>query len=184
MVVHHTDGTVANGVGSSSRKAPSYDVVVASPPVGDSWCELSPEPLPSGEVLDWVSRPDCGAVVTFTGLVRDHSRERPAVSALTYEAYESQAVARLEAVEAEVRQRWPSCRRIALIHRVGELVVGDTAVVVAVSAPHRDAAFEAARFAIDELKATVPIWKHETWEGGSSWGLEAQHLRGVGSHTA
>jgi molybdopterin synthase catalytic subunit len=69
---------------------------------------------------------------------------------------------------------------MALLHRVGVVDIGAAAVVVAVSAPHRGEAFEAARFAIDELKRTVPIWKRESWAGGSSWGLEAQHLTDVG----
>ena len=63
-----------------------------------------------------------------------------------------------------------------MLHRIGRLAVGDAAVVVAVGAPHRDEAFAAARFCIDTLKATVPIWKKESWDGGSSWGLEAQHV--------
>ena len=70
--------------------------------------------------------------------------------------------------------------RVALLHRTGVVALGDAAVVVAVSAPHRGEAFEAARFAIDELKRTVPIWKRESWDGGESWGLEAQHLTDVG----
>ena len=79
-------------------------------------------------------------------------------------------------VAAEARRRWPSVVRIALLHRIGKLEVGDSAVVVVASAPHRDEAFEVARFGIDALKASVPIWKRERWEVGESWGLEAQHI--------
>jgi len=172
------------GVGSASEEAASYDGAVATPPSGDSWCALSPEPLPNVEIARWVIRRDCGAVVTFVGTARDHSAGRPDVSELTYEAYEQEAVVRMEAIDAELRRRWPEVGRVALVHRIGTLAVGDAAVVVAVSAPHRDAAFEAARFAIDELKATVPIWKHETWDGGSAWGSDAQHLRAVGDRPA
>ena len=75
----------------------------------------------------------------------------------------------------------PSVGRVALLHRTGVVELGDAAVVVAVSSPHRAEAFEAARFAIDELKRTVPIWKREAWAGGESWGLEAQHLTEVSS---
>jgi molybdopterin synthase catalytic subunit len=82
----------------------------------------------------------------------------------------------MTAIADEMRARWPALGRIALLHRTGVVDIGDAAVVVAVSAPHRAEAFEAARFAIDTLKRTVPIWKRESWAGGESWGLEAQHL--------
>ena len=89
-------------------------------------------------------------------------------------------MSRLQALVAEVRHRWPTVGRIALLHRTGVVALGEAAVVVAVSSPHRAEAFEAARYAIDELKRTVPIWKREAWDGGESWGLEAQHLSEVG----
>jgi molybdopterin synthase catalytic subunit len=82
---------------------------------------------------------------------------------------------------AEARTRWPAVARVAVLHRTGVVELGDAAVVVAVSAPHRAEAFEAARFAIDELKRTAPIWKREAWDGGESWGLEAQDATSVGS---
>lgn len=142
----------------------------------NDWIGLSADPLPLDEASAWVVRPDCGAVVVFSGTARDHSPGRSGVSVLTYEAYEEQAVARMEAVVAEARRRWPDLGRVAMLHRTGPVSVAGSAVVVAVSAPHRGAAFEAARFAIDALKSSVPIWKREEWEGGASWGLEAQHL--------
>jgi molybdopterin synthase catalytic subunit len=117
----------------------------------------------------WAERPRCGAVVLFTGTVRDHAEGRPGVASLEYEAYEEEVCARLTAIAAEARRRWPVLGRVALLHRVGILAVGETAVLVVVSAPHRSEAFDAARFGIDTLKATVPIWKRETWEGGSDW---------------
>ena len=120
--------------------------------------------------------PECGAVVQFSGTARDHSTNRPGVDLLQYEAYEDQVEPRLHAIAAEMRRRWDDLGRVAMLHRVGPVAVGEPAVVVAVSSPHRDAAFEAARFAIDTLKTTVPIWKRERWQGGESWGLEAQHL--------
>ena len=82
----------------------------------------------------------------------------------------------MRAIAAEARSRWPEIGRMVLLHRTGPVSLGQSAVVVAVSAPHRGEAFDAARFAIDALKATVPIWKSETWADGESWGLEAQHL--------
>lgn len=157
------------------------DLARIAPPAGDDWVALSGADLPADEAARWVIRPHCGAVVTFTGTARDHAEGRPDVHHLEYEAYEEHALARLEAVAAEARRRWPVIGRVALLHRVGVVDIGAPAVVVAVSAPHRGEAFEAARFAIDELKRTVPIWKRESWAGGSSWGLEAQHLTEVGS---
>jgi molybdopterin synthase catalytic subunit len=152
----------------------------AAPRAGDVWVALSPEPLPVADVSAWVVRPDCGGTVTFTGTARDHAEGRPGVHRLEYEAYEEPARARLLALAEEVRRRWPAVGRVAMLHRTGVVELGDAAVVVAVSAPHRGEAFDAARFAIDELKRTVPIWKRESWEGGDSWGLEAQHLTEVG----
>jgi molybdopterin synthase catalytic subunit len=120
--------------------------------------------------------PTCGAVVVFTGTARDHSTGRPGVTRLEYEAYDSQVVPRLEEIATRARERWPDLGRMVLLHRIGEVPLTEAAVVVAASAPHRAAAFEAARFGIDTLKATVPIWKREDWSEGTSWGREAQHI--------
>jgi molybdopterin synthase catalytic subunit len=154
------------------------------PPAGDDWVALSEHELPTGAAGAWVVQPSCGATVVFTGTARDHAAGRPGVHRLEYEAYEGPAIDRMRAVAGELRDRWPTVGRVALLHRTGGLQIGEAAVVVAVSAPHRGEAFEAARFAIDELKRTVPIWKRESWEGGESWGLEAQHLTDVGSTPA
>ncbi len=135
--------------------------------------------LPVEEVSQWVVRPDCGAVVVFTGTARDHSVGRTDVTRLEYEAYEEQVVPRLDAIAVAARSRWPGLGRLALLHRIGEVPLTEAAVVVAVSAPHRAEAFEAARFGIDTLKATVPIWKREDWSEGTSWGREAQHIAEV-----
>lgn len=146
------------------------------PPDADTWLLLTPEVLSPGVASDWAVRPDCGAVVVFSGTARDHADGRSDVQQLEYEAYEEQVVPRLEAIADEARRRWTTLGRVALLHRVGALAIGETSVIVAVSAPHRDEAFEAARFAIDTLKASVPIWKRETWAGGSAWGLDAKDL--------
>jgi molybdopterin synthase catalytic subunit len=151
----------------------------AAPEVGDDWVALSADRLPVAQASAWVVQPRCGATVTFTGTARDHAPGRPGVHRLEYEAYEGPAVERMRALVAQVRHRWPTVGRVAVLHRTGTVELGDAAVVVAVSAPHRDEAFEAARFAIDELKRSVPIWKREAWEGGESWGLEAQHIAEV-----
>lgn len=157
--------------------APEPPLAPPAPPAdGDDWCALTQAPIPVHVASDWAVRPDCGGIVTFTGVARDHSDGRPGVHALTYEAYEDHVVPRLSRIAVEARTRWPDLGRIVLIHRIGPLDLSDAAVVVAVSAPHRDEAFRAARFCIDTLKSTVPIWKKEAWDGGESWGLEAQHV--------
>jgi molybdopterin synthase catalytic subunit len=153
---------------------------VTGPEHADDWVELVRAPLPVAEVSAWVVRADCGAVVSFSGTARDHAEGRDGVTLLEYEAYEEHAIPRMQAIVAEARRQWPVLGRVALIHAVGPVPVGQSAVVVAASAPHRHEAFEAARFLIDAVKATVPIWKRETWADGQSWGLEAQHVVDVG----
>lgn len=151
---------------------------LAAPAVED-WCALTEDPLPIGELYEWAVRPDCGAVVLFSGTVRDHADGRSGVSLLEYEAYEKHVVPKLQEIVDQVREQWPTIGRVGLIHRVGPLSLGESSVVVVVSSPHRPEAFEAARFGIDALKATVPIWKREHWEGGVDWGLAATEIRDV-----
>jgi molybdopterin synthase catalytic subunit len=136
---------------------------------GDRWIAIADRTLPIAEAQAWVVRPDCGAVVCFVGTVRDHAAGRPGVTELDYEAYPEAALGRMTAIADEITTHWPTVRRIALLHRTGKLEVTDAAVVVAVSAAHRGEAFDAAEWAIDTLKATVPIWKKETWADGSDW---------------
>ena len=143
------------------------------PPDGDTWLALTSTELPVGRAYEWAVRPDCGAVVLFSGTVRDHAEGREGVQYLTYEAYDEQAVAKMDDIVAEVRRRWPSTGAVALLHRTGRIELGESSVVVVVSSPHRPEAFEAGRYAIDALKAGVPIWKHEVWDGGSDWGTGA-----------
>ena len=151
------------------------------PDDGHDWLELTADELRIGAAYDWAVRPDCGAVVLFSGTVRDHAEGRTGVTSLTYEAYEEHVVPRLERIAAELRRRWPEAGRVVLWHRVGELGLGESSVVVAVSAPHRAEAFEAARFGIDALKASAPIWKKESWGEGADegWALGAQEVRPV-----
>ena len=146
------------------------------PTSGDDWLGLAPSRLPVADAYRWAGRSDCGAVVLFSGTARDHSPGRDDVSELSYEAYQDQVVPRLAEVAAELRRRWPGVGRVVLLHRVGDVPIGEEAVLVLVGAPHRSEAFEAARFGIDAVKASVPIWKRERWADGEGWGLEAQHL--------
>jgi molybdopterin synthase catalytic subunit len=148
-------------------------------PEGDTWVGLTDEALPVGPAGEWAVLPSCGAVVTFSGTARDHADGRPDVTGLEYEAYESQIEPRFLAIAAEARRRWPDVGRLAILHRTGPVAIGESSVVVAVSAPHRGAAFDAARWCIDTLKETAPIWKRESWAGGESWGLDARALTDV-----
>lgn len=142
-------------------------------PAGDTWVGITATPLDGDALTRWATTPDVGAVVTFHGTVRDHAPGRKGVTALTYEAYEEAAVARLADVVADVRRRWPEVRRVAAVHRTGRLALGEAAVVVVVASAHRGAAFAAAAHTIDTLKATVPLWKKETWADGEEWGTDA-----------
>ena len=152
---------------------------VQQPGAAVDWIALTGETLPVDDATRWASTPSCGAVVTFCGVVRDHADGRDGVVGLSYEAYEEVAAARLADVAAETRRRWPVIGRLACLHRVGDLALGEVSVVVVVSAPHRGEAFDAARFAIDTLKETVPIWKREHWAGGSDWATGAHPIRPV-----
>ncbi len=146
-------------------------------PPSDDWLGLTNQPLPLQAALDWVVLPSCGAVVLFSGTVRDHAEGRDGVTQLEYEAYERYVVPKLTDIAQQIRQRWDGIGRVVLLHRVGVVALTEAAVVVVVSAPHRREAFAAARFGIDTLKAEVPIWKKEIWAGGADWGFEAQHTR-------
>lgn len=146
------------------------------PDDGNDWLGLTDAELPIGPMYEWCVRPDCGAVVLFSGTVRDHAEGRTDVTHLEYEAYDEMVVPKLTEIVAETRTRWPDIGRVALVHRVGRLELGESSVVAAVSAPHRAEAFAAARFAIDALKVSVPVWKREIWDEGSDWGTNAAEL--------
>ncbi|MBI2706418.1 MAG: molybdenum cofactor biosynthesis protein MoaE [Actinobacteria bacterium] len=149
------------------------------PPSGDDWIALTDQPLPLPAAAEWAVLPSCGAVVTFSGTARDHAEGREGVERLEYEAYDEHVIPRLREIAAEARRRWPDVGRLVLLHRVGVVPIGASSVFVAASSPHRGSAFEAARFGIDTLKATAPIWKRETWAGGESWGLASQPVTEV-----
>lgn len=138
--------------------------------------ELTDTALDVGSLYESVLSPDCGAVVLFSGTVRDHADGRTGVTSLTYEAYREAATDKMHEIVAEARHRYPTVGRIAIVHRVGELALTESSVVVAVSAPHRPEAFDAARYCIDAVKRSVPIWKKERWAGGDDWGTNPSVL--------
>jgi molybdopterin synthase catalytic subunit len=125
---------------------------------------LTSDVIDFSALVESVRRPECGAVVLFLGTVRDRTGDQ-LTAALDYEAYVPMAQAQLAQVEAETRARWPIAD-IALVHRLGHLVVGEVSVAVAVSSPHRAEAFAAGQYAIDRLKEVVPIWKRENSPSG------------------
>jgi len=133
----------------------------------DDIIQLVRDPLDVAALARSVRAPADGAVVTFDGFVRDHSHSR-ATLYLEYEAYESMALAKLQEIAAQLHEKFP-IHRVAIAHRLGRLEIGETSVYIAVSAPHRAAAFDACRFAIDTLKRTVPIWKKEFFADGAVW---------------
>jgi molybdopterin synthase catalytic subunit len=129
---------------------------------------LTAEPIDVARVMAHVQRPEAGAVVLFLGTTRQYTDGRETVE-LSYEAYAEMAEKELTRLAAEAERRWP-LTACAVVHRVGVAPVGEASVAVAVSSPHRDAAFEAGRWLIDSLKATAPIWKKEHWaDGGCDW---------------
>ena len=134
------------------------------------WLALQTEPLPVASVYEWAVAPECGAVVLFSGTVRDHADGRDDVVALEYEAYDEAVIPVFERIVDELRTRHPGAVRVAILHRTGRLTLGESSVVVAVSSAHRPVAFDAARFAIDALKESAPIWKKEIWKDGEDWG--------------
>ncbi|MGA2528913.1 MAG: molybdenum cofactor biosynthesis protein MoaE [Acidimicrobiales bacterium] len=152
---------------------------VVAPEQGDDWLELTAEPLSSERALAWVQRPSCGALACFVGIVRDNAEGHTGVKAIDYEAYTDQVLPRFEAIAAGARRRWADLGAVVVWHRVGHLELGEASVVVVVSSSHRGEAFEACRYLIDTLKATAPIWKHETWEGGTDWSLAARPVEPV-----
>lgn len=125
-------------------------------------------PIDAAEVIRQVEDPGNGAICVFYGVVRDHALSGRRTSYLEYDAYREMAIAKMAEIADEIRQRW-GIERIAMIHRIGRLAVGEPSVVIAVGTPHRKQAFEACAYAIDRLKAEVPIWKKEIGPDGEEW---------------
>ena len=134
---------------------------------------VTDQPPSVDEALAAVADPAAGGTCAFIGTVRDHSAAGPTVTDLTYEAWDELAGERLDEIAAAIHERWTVCA-VAVLHATGTLAVGQVSVVVAVSAPHRAEAFEAARFGIEELKRDVPIWKKEALTtGDADWVMGA-----------
>ena len=143
------------------------DEVALIPPVSGGDVSIGEAPLDLARAVAEVETPDAGAVATFVGTVRRHSRDRD-VEHLDYEAFEEMAEPMLATLVDELAAKHEVCK-IAIHHRVGRVEIGEASVVIAVSAPHRAAAFDACREAIDTLKQTIPLWKKEVYAGGEEW---------------
>jgi MoaE-MoaD fusion protein len=136
-------------------------------PAAEDTIQLVHEPIDTAALAASVRAPEDGAVATFDGCARNHSRGRSTLY-LEYEAYEPMALAKMQEICAEMRSRF-AIHRVAMVHRLGKLEIGETSVFIAVSAAHRAPALDACRFAIDTLKRTVPIWKKEYFADGAVW---------------
>ena len=148
------------------------DEVCLFPPVsggseGDL-IEVTDKPLSEEALMRGVGNAGAGGLVLFSGVVRGETGGRR-VKYLEYEAHAPMAAAKMREIAAQVRQRWPGVRGVALVHRIGRLEIGESSVMIAVSSLHRAEAFDACRFAIDTLKETVPVWKKEFFEDGEVW---------------
>ncbi|NHA07083.1 molybdenum cofactor biosynthesis protein MoaE [Mucilaginibacter sp. HC2] len=128
---------------------------------------LSAETLNIQSCIDWIMSPESGGIDVFIGTVRNATKGKPVLK-LDFEAYEPMAISEMEKIARQAFEKWP-VQRILIHHRTGTLQVGEVPVIIAVSAAHRDAAFEACRHIIDTLKQTVPIWKKEAFEDGEVW---------------
>jgi molybdopterin synthase catalytic subunit len=133
--------------------------------------EITLDPISTDDVIARLADPAVGAVATFVGVVRGETDGRQTLH-LEYEAYPDMAEATLAQIGDEVKERWPSIREVAIVHRIGRLEIGETATVIAVSAAHRPDVFDALHYAINRLKEIVPIWKKEVWADGEAWKSE------------
>ena len=129
--------------------------------------EITKEPLDVGAIARRVVPPECGAIVTLDGFVRQYTKERETLY-LEYEGYEPMALKELEKLVGKAHEQF-EIAHVGIVHRLGKLEIGETSVVISVAAPHRRAAFEACEWLIKELKKTVPIWKKEVYADGETW---------------
>jgi molybdopterin synthase catalytic subunit len=129
--------------------------------------QISPNPLNIQSAIDWIMSPESGGIDVFIGTVRNATKSKQ-VLRLEFEAYEPMALAEMEKIAKQAFEKWP-VQKALIHHRTGVLQVGEVPVIIAVSAAHRAAAFDACRYIIDTLKQTVPIWKKEIFEDGEVW---------------
>jgi molybdopterin synthase catalytic subunit len=130
--------------------------------------QITRSPIDPADLLGRVRADEDGAVVLFLGVVRDHNDGRP-VTGLSYDAYDAMATKVLDAIAAEAAERLGT-PRVAVVHRVGELAIGEVSVAIATASPHRGESFDAARYVIEEIKKRLPVWKQEHYaQGGSEW---------------
>lgn len=134
---------------------------------GAEWIRLQRQPVDAGAAVAAMKEGEAGAVVVFDGIVRNNTRGRRTLY-LDYESYEAMALSQMQGLAREAEQRF-GVRRVALVHRLGRLQVGETSVLIVVASAHRAQAFDACRWMIDTLKKTVPIWKKEWFEDGAVW---------------
>jgi molybdopterin synthase catalytic subunit len=158
---------VNRGYAEKGAELSPGDEVAVIPPVSGGAFRLSETPLSVEDAVVEVRSDEAGAIATFIGTTRSRSRGRE-VNHLEYEAYEGMAEEVMASLASELVSRHDLCH-VAIHHRVGRVDIGETSVVIAVSAPHRAAALAACQEAIDELKVTVPLWKKEVYEGGEEW---------------
>ena len=152
---------------SADQQLADGDEVALIPPVSGGSFRLMPEPLDVAAVLRDVESPDAGGIASFVGTVRRRSRDRDVLH-LDYEAYEEMAEEMLARLGAELTERH-GLTAVAIHHRLGRVEIGEPSVVIAVSAPHRAAALDACREAIETLKTSIPLWKKEVYSGGEEW---------------
>jgi len=162
------------------------DSIALFPPVSGGTPDESPdvyllphEPFSHDELLEKITTPSVGAIVTFSGVVRGITNKKghiPETQHLEYEAYESMAIAKMKQVAQEIREKFPLIIGIAMVQRLGKLDVGQNTVVISCSSPHRDdSCFDAARYGIDRLKEIVPVWKKEVGQNGQQW-IEGEYI--------
>ena len=135
--------------------------------------EITTEVLSLDDVSSRVARPDCGAITAFSGTVRGETNTDEGqrdTDFLEYEAYTEMAERMMSTIGTEIQERWPTVKAVSILHRIGRCEIGESSVMIAVATPHRgDGCFDACRYAIERLKAVVPIWKQENWSDGQVW---------------
>jgi molybdopterin synthase catalytic subunit len=163
-------GSSSEGASTApSETSPKGSIARAKPaPEGGDTYRVVEQPLSPDAIAASVDDPGAGGIVIFSGVVRNETGGR-SVKFLEYEAHAPMAEAKMREIGRDLRGRWPGVKRVAMLHRIGRLEIGESSVLIAVSAAHRQEAFEACKFAIDTLKRTVPVWKKEHFEDGEVW---------------